>query len=397
MHKVVDFFTSLRLTVACLLLALGLVFFGTIAQAQLGLYIAQERFFQSLVVWWGPDNAAWKIPVWPGGYLLGTLLLLNLIAAHIKRFTISRKKIGIFTIHAGLILLLVGQFFTELMQVESFMNIPVGGSKNYSENSRKNELAIVDVTDPKTDNVVAIPESLLAKSKEIKDPQLPFTLKVNRYYLNSNAFPADADKAPSLKQAGLAFAEKSRAISMNDRDVPLAEIEVVADSGSLGTHLVSNWFVERNLLAHLAKRYGAAFHPETAVQPRTFSHKGRTYQIAMRPVRYYKPFTMTLLKFTHARYMGTDVPKDFSSRIRIVNPESKENRETLIYMNNPLRYGGETYYQGSFEEGDGASILQVVRNPNWRTPYIACTLVAAGLLIQFLSHLLAFSKKKRTV
>jgi len=53
--------------------------------------------------------------------------------------------------------------------------------------------------------------------------------------------------------------------------------------------------------------------------------------------------------------------------------------------------------QGSFDpRNDAVSILQVVRNPSWLTPYIACSLVGMGLLYQFLSHLVAFAKKRRT-
>lgn len=66
----------------------------------------------------------------------------------------------------------------------------------------------------------------------------------------------------------------------------------------------------------------------------------------------------------------------------------------LIRMNTPLRYGGETFYQASFEEGDRVSILQVVRNPAAITPYLACSLVAAGLITQFLMHLFGFAKKR---
>ena len=80
----------------------------------------------------------------------------------------------------------------------------------------------------------------------------------------------------------------------------------------------------------------------------------------MRPVRYYKNYSVTLMDFSHKRYKGTDIPKDFSSRIRLRNPQTAEDREVLIYMNNPLRYAGETYYQGGFEPGT-VSILQVVR------------------------------------
>ena len=71
-----------------------------------------------------------------------------------------------------------------------------------------------------------------------------------------------------------------------------------------------------------------------------------------------------------------------------------EDREVRIFMNNPLRYQGETFYQASFDADDHGSVLQVVHNPSWLTPYFSCVLVAAGLVIQFLSHLVPFLKRR---
>jgi hypothetical protein len=71
------------------------------------------------------------------------------------------------------------------------------------------------------------------------------------------------------------------------------------------------------------------------------------------------------------------------------------NRDVLIYMNHPLRYRGETFYQAGFQQDDSASILQVVHNPSFIAPYIACVIVAAGLLIQFGYHLVGFSRRRR--
>ena len=68
-------------------------------------------------------------------------------------------------IHGGLILLLVGQLFTQLFQVESFMTIAEGTSKNYSESGQSSELAVIDKTDAETDLVVAKPRVYLT-SKE---------------------------------------------------------------------------------------------------------------------------------------------------------------------------------------------------------------------------------------
>jgi hypothetical protein len=89
------------------------------------------------------------------------------------------------------------------------------------------------------------------------------------------------------------------------------------------------------------------------------------------------------------------VPKDFRSRVRLDNPKTGEHREVEIFMNTPLRYGGETFYQASFDKSDPrVSVLQVVHNPSWLTPYIGCALVALGLVIQFMSHLTKFLSKR---
>jgi hypothetical protein len=129
-------------------------------------------------------------------------------------------------------------------------------------------------------------------------------------------------------------------------------------------------------------------------QPQSFTTGGRTYQLALRPVRYYKPYTITMLKFQHEIYAGTDIPSNFASTIHLSDPSRGVDRDVRIYMNNPLRYRGETFYQASFEPGDKVSVLQVVRNPAAITPYAACTLIALGLLTQFLMHLFGFARKR---
>lgn len=388
-NAIFNFFSSLRLTVVTLAMSLVLVFVGTLAQVKMGLYIAQERYFSSIFVYWSPEGADWKIPVWPGGYLLGGVLLVNLIAAHIKRFTFTRKKFGIFIVHLGLIFMFIGQFATQLLQVESYMAIPSGGTRNYSESGRRSELAIIDVTDPKADKVVAIPEKVLAQNLggEIHHPDLPFTLKVDKYFMNSNwEFSTNTGKVD--------FEPLPRAIKMNDRDIPSASVRVIAEGATKADFTLSNWMAEDRLIENVRKNL-RRLYPADFAQPKTFSYKGHDYVLMMRPERYYKPFSMTLKEFRFDRYLGTDVAKNYSSRVELQRPETGEDREVLIYMNNPLRYWGETYYQGGFSEDETGTVLQVVRNPGWLTPYVACVMVGAGLLIQFLSHLIGFAKGER--
>jgi hypothetical protein len=156
--------------------------------------------------------------------------------------------------------------------------------------------------------------------------------------------------------------------------MPSGIVELATRQGSLGTYLIS---------AYLN-------------QPQQLMHEGRRYKMTLRLQRFYKPFSLHLIEFKHDRYPGTDIPKNFSSRVRLVRPETGDNREVLIYMNSPLRYWGETYYQASFDTDDQGTILQVVRNPGWLTPYFACITVAVGMVVQFLMHLLGQAAKRRS-
>jgi hypothetical protein len=400
LDRFVNLFTSLRLTVVCLCLAILLVFVGTLEQVPLGLYKVQSDFFRSFLIYWTPSGTNWHIPVYPGGWLIGMVLLMNLLAAHIKRFKFERRKIGIFLIHGGLILLLVGQFVTELFQVESQVRLDIGETKNYSEDSRKNELAVIDVTDANSDRVVAIPESIVAKGGEIQTPLLPFALKVEKFYPNSAAvgpMQASADTVKANDGIGqrLFFDPAPVTRSMDEENEPVTLVQAVSDKGPIGDWTVSTWFTRYPAFARLQMGIGSMLPGLSLTDPQSFTFQGRTYKIALRPVRYYKPYSVTLQAFHHDLYAGTDVPMNFSSKVRLEDPGTGQHQENLIYMNNPLRYRGETFYQAGWEMDDRGTILQDVRNPASFAPYIACALVALGLLVQFLTHLVGFARKRR--
>jgi hypothetical protein len=380
LRKIVDLFTSLKLTIICLAAAMALIFAGTLAQVHLGIHEAQQRYFQSWLVYWPAEGRGFRIPIFPGGHLIGAVLLINLIAAHAKRFHWAWRKLGIHLTHAGLIIMLAGGLFTDLFAIESHMRLQGGDTKNYSEDQRHMELAVIDTTDNDLDQVTAIPESVLKKNRTIDHWSLPFRIVVRNFYQNSRlkmlsqvepAAHAIANQGPG---AMIAVEPVARVTAQDERDVPAAAIEILPkdDGGSLGTWLVSD-------------ALGA---------PQTFSCAGRTWMIAMRTARYYKPYSVTLQKFTHERYAGTEIPKNFASKVTLTDPERSVNRDVLIYMNHPLRYRGETFYQAGFEQDDRATILQVVHNPSFVAPYVACVIVAAGLLVQFGIHLVGFARKR---
>ena len=312
--------------------------------------------------------------------------MINLVAAHAKRFQWAWRKLGIHLTHAGLIIMLTGGLFTDLFAVESHMRLAPGDTRNYSEDPRLVELAVIDTTDPEFDQVTAISEARLRRNRTIEHPSLPFQIMVRNFFQNSRLQMLSETKngaRPMANQgpgAQVVVQSVPRATGVDDRDVVAAAVEIVpvdfatgVAASSLGTWLVS----------------------EALGAPQTFSCAGRSWQLVMRPARYYKPFSVTLQKFTHERYAGTEIPKNFASRVTLVDPERTVNRDVLIYMNHPLRYRGETYYQAGFQQDDSASILQVVHNPSFIAPYIACVIVAAGLLVQFGYHLVGFARKRR--
>jgi hypothetical protein len=180
---------------------------------------------------------------------------------------------------------------------------------------------------------------------------------------------------------------------MDDENRPTALLEVVSNGNSLGDWTASYWLAKTPLAEELQAEFGGMLNM-SLTDPQKFQVAGHTYEMALRPKRYPKPYSITLLEFKHDVYPGTDVPSNFSSKIHLHDPTRGEDRDVLIRMNTPLRYAGETFYQASFEEGDMVSILQVVRNPAAITPYVACILVATGLVTQFLMHLIGFIRRR---
>ena len=342
--KLFNTVSSLKLTIICLSAAMILVFAGTLAQVQLGIQIVQQQYFQSLVVWW-PAGAGdgLRLPVFPGGHLIGGVLLLNLIAAHVRRFRWRWDKAGIQLTHAGLIIMLAGGVMTDIFSVESHMRIKEGETKNYSEEIDAVELAVVDASDPQFDQVTAIPSDNLKEGELIIHDSLPFRILVKKVYANSrlkNLGSADPEATAASSQGvgkRIAISDQPLATKPNERNMVSAVIDIIPgpDSGTENKTSLGSWVVSDGL---------------AGVQ--TLELAGKKWSFSLRPSRHYKPFSLKLHDFVHERYPGTQIPKNFSSRVTLADTDGSAAREVLIYMNHPLRYGGETFYQSGFERDE---------------------------------------------
>lgn len=352
---------SFKLTVVLLALLMVLVVLCTLAQVELGTAGAVNAYMRSFIVWRQP--LLLSIP-FPGGALVGLLLTLNLIAKTLD-IKLTWSKAGMWLVHTGLVVLFAGEFVAGMMQVDTNMSIEVGQTVNYVQSYKNTELAVIDVTDPAWDEVYSVPDTRLAKGGAIAIPGTPITVNVKRYYANAELNNLAPGALPSLATAGVGTGASvvEQPVVSDDKEMnqTSAFVEFVAGGRSYGTWLVS-------------VAIGA---------PQSFMHEGHTYALAMRLRRQYLPYAFTLKQFRHDVYPGTDIAKNFSSLVQVVNPSQKESREVLIYMNQPLRYEGKTFYQASFGKNDTLSVLSVVENPGWLLPYVSCVLVALGLLVHF--------------
>ena len=380
-QRLLDIVSSLKLTVVCLSAAMVLVFVGTLAQVDGGLHDVQKRYFQSLLVRW-PEGGG-GIPVFPGGHLLIIALLVNLITAHLRRFRWTAGKIGIHLIHGGLGVMLLGMLLTDFLAVESTMSLLPKQTKGYAEDQRSCELALVETSGKDFDTVTAIPQSLLERGGEISAPSLPFRVVVKAFHRNARFTEPGRPGADARPAASRGIGSRTAVVgvkpatAMNERNVQAAVIAIEPMPGAKD------------------EQGGSWLAVNDTVGPQTFSYGGKTWTLFLRPTRHELPFRLTLRSFTHDLYPGTQIPKNFASRVLLEDPSHRESREVGISMNRPLRYRGVTVYQSGFLPGDSGTILQVVRNPGFIAPYLGCILVGVGMLWQFGYHFMGFLARRR--
>ena len=127
------------------------------------------------------------------------------------------------------------------------------------------------------------------------------------------------------------------------------------------------------------------------------SVEGKDYRILLRSETFNKPYKITLNDAIREDYPGSTTPKYYGSEVTIDDLATGEETQQKIFMNNPLRYGGETFYQSGMPDPKGGpqyTILQVVTNVGWMIPYVCCMFTVVGLLGQFMQSLLAYLNKQ---
>ena len=308
---------------------------------------------------------------------------------------IFKKQGGNVLLHFGVGLLMVGQFMFGDRQTEQRLNLVEGQSANAFVNMDKVEMTFIREADGQQ-QFTAIPHQQLRQAAEskavIRDEALPVDVKVLAYHNNSRLVKPSADTLTADRGIGqevAAIGTPGSGGTSSEVDLASAYVELLdKQSGeSLGTHLISQWFSDRAL----AVDGGSRDEFDTVTLDDT------EYKVGLRFARNPKPFWIHLNEVRRVDYSGTDTPRDYRSFIRIIDPESGEDRREQIWMNNPLRFRGETYYQSNYTRlPSGAEMtgLQIVQNSGWLIPYVACSITALGMCVHFGGTLRRFVRRR---
>ena len=314
------------------------------------------------------------------------------------------KRGGNVLIHAGVGLLMVGQFVFGDRQVEQRMGLAEGKSTNLAVIEDEVEIALIDVSNPDEDVVYAIPESTIRRVSRtgaiVNDENLPCRVRVLQYMKHSQFRSIGEDekeKNPATIGTGLAnviVPLKPYGAAVVDKvNVAAAYVELLDKDSekSYGTYLLTQ---EKNDLSQMF----VGLIPDE-LEPATIGDK--PFKLAIRYKQVRKPYDVLLKDVERINYSGTETARDYSSRIVITPREGEgESQEDKTWMNNPIRYQGETFYQSRYNKfpmGQGRVIettgLQVVRNAGWVIPYVCCMMVFWGMLAHFGGTLFTFANR----
>lgn len=292
------------------------------------------------------------------------------------------RRSGIVILHLGVIALLISEPVTGFFAQETQMAIREGETVRYSHDIHEVELAVIDPASAHADQVAVIREPLIRRiagsDDLIQDSQLPFDIAIERWMDNSDAADYQAGEA-LLTSQGLG-----------------AQVNVVKTPTVTGVDVNQeiNYPAVIVRLSRAGAEVGRYVLPAWHLQSQTVAVDDKIYYLALRFRRYYKPYAIHLIDFRHDKFLGTNTARNFSSRVRLTDPTRDVNREVLIYMNHPLRYEGETFFQANFMSDDLGTVLSVVDNPGALIPYYSCFVVALGMAVHFVS---VFARSARRV
>lgn len=327
---------------------------GTVAQKDLGIFAAQQMYFSSWVIWFGP------FPL-PGAYFTLGAISICLLAKFLLYSPWRRHQAGIILAHLGVLILMIGGMLTAMTQQEGFMSIGEGQSATSISSYHARVLSV----EKDGQAYAQIPFDSLVRGEKIGKPALPFSVSVADICKNCAPRPVkSAQGRHGLAEKVTLTAAPPEKEDETDLSGVTLEVSGLKDEQD-GTYVTMEEIPHKPTI-------------ETA---------SGTYSFHMARAQTVLPFSIELKKFTRDLHPGTDIARAFLSEI-IVH-DGAVSWPYTIQMNEPLRYKGYTFYQASFlVRPDGEySVLSAVQNKGRVFPYIASVIIFAGLLLHVLIRL----------
>jgi len=293
-------------------------------------------------------------------------------------------------IHLGVGLLMLGQFIFGDGQHEERMAIFEGQRTQVAYELDTVELVFIDKSDSDMNHVVAFEHPMLQKSfankKFLSSEKIPFEVRVDRWMTNSTRedrkrAPQPSDDDYQLTGAGIReyeFKELPKsggAKSQSNYATAYVTLRNKEEKKEIGSFAVSQLFNDDAIM------YKSVYEQAEA--------SGKSWDFGLRFRRNYKPYSVVLDDVVMEEYTGTSKPKDYSSFVKINDAQGDTLQQGRIWMNNPMRFRGETFYQSGYMNGSmnpygvEQTTLQVVTNAGWLIPYVACVLCGLGMLVHF--------------
>ena len=359
MIRLLKILGSIRLAIVCMILLIVLVFLGTLYQHDYGLYLSQEKFFYSWIVWF--DIGGVPVPLLPGGALVMTVFTVCLTISMLVHFTLGWRKAGLWLAHIGVLLMMVGGAYTKMTGIESYLNLAEGQASNLSADYREWEFSLWTGTNEVRD-VYAV-DAKAAVGAPVAFPDLGVTLRVDTYHRNARAMVHKTPPAGiPFSVSGITELEPARADVDPQKDMPGGIVTLTAGAES---------------------RQVLLFSGDELPTPVTVG--GREVFVNLRRVRYPLPVLVKLNDFRKETYANSSMAEAFSSQVT-VTLDDKLERDVKIEMNKPFRHLGWTFFQASFTEdgrGQETSTFAVTRNFGRLIPYFATGITFIGMMVHF--------------
>lgn len=384
------------LATTLLVILMLLTWLATLEQVEHGLHMTLEKYFHYSKPWVFPDAAVFfkslsgqdkSLPPLPGGFWVCALLVVNMTLGGLIRIRKGWRTIGVLMSHFAIIFMIVAGGVAQLKEERGVMMLAEkagGGLPNvadYAQSLTETTIEIAEIKDGKTVGPVRFVKDAYFRDldgderRTVRLPGLPFDLELQVYVQHARPVSAASmapEKGEPVVDGWFLYAQKPNKES--EMDTPGLHARVLGRDGKGG---------EIFLLSTLARA------------PFTVTADGRTFALSLDKRVWPVPFQVKLVDARSEYHPNTSRPKLFESDI--VRIEDGRESKVFIEMNEPMRYGGMTFYQRTMMNGvsggdreASVSGFEVVKNPSDKWPEYSIYLAGFGLCLHFLIKLGTF-------